>query len=170
VARRTRAGAKVPSSLSQEAVIELGRLDAAGVRSAWERLRAMQAPPALSTDFLRRDVAYLEQAAPAGLLSSRLLQRLATVAAGVGPEKARAKVASPRIKPGSTLLREWKGRTYTVLALDRGFEMSGQRFTSLSDVARHITGAHWSGPRFFGLRRSGGRAERRGASGAPSHA
>jgi hypothetical protein len=62
----------------------------------------------------------------------------------------------PRIKPGSTLLREWHGRTYTVLALDGGFEMGGQRFASLSEIARHITGAHWSGPRFFGVRRSAG--------------
>jgi hypothetical protein len=42
-----------------------------------------------------------------------------------------------------------------VLALGHGFEMAGQRFTSLSEIAHHITGAHWSGPRFFGLRRGG---------------
>ncbi|WP_373290328.1 DUF2924 domain-containing protein [Neoroseomonas lacus] len=53
-----------------------------------------------------------------------------------------------------TLLREWHGRTYTVLALEEGFEMAGQRFASLSEVARHITGAHWSGPRFSGIRRT----------------
>jgi hypothetical protein len=53
------------------------------------------------------------------------------------------------------LLREWHGRTYTVLVLEDGFEMAGERFASLSEVAHRITGAHWSGPRFFGLRREG---------------
>jgi hypothetical protein len=59
------------------------------------------------------------------------------------PGHSQPRTPTPRIKPGSTLLREWHGRTYTVLALEEGFEMAGQRFVSLSEVARHITGAHW---------------------------
>lgn len=44
---------------------------------------------------------------------------------------------------------EW--RTYQVEVLERGFRMDGRDFASLSAVAKKITGAHWSGPRFFGL-------------------
>ena len=63
--------------------------------------------------------------------------------------------APVRLKPGTTLVREWHGRTHTVLVLaDGGFEHQGRRYASLTRLARGITGARWSGPRFFGLRRS----------------
>jgi len=126
------------------------------LRQEWERLHGLAAPAALSPDFLRRDVAYRLQAEQHGGLSADARRRLSALASGDPTRAPKPRMPSPRIKPGSTLLREWHGRTYTVLALDDGFEMAGQRFTSLSDVARHITGAHWSGPRFFGLRRGGG--------------
>ena len=50
-------------------------------------------------------------------------------------------------------MREWRGVTYTVLVHANGFEWNGRRYRSLTIVAREITGAHWSGPRFFGLRK-----------------
>jgi len=58
------------------------------------------------------------------------------------------------LKPGAKLVREWHGETYAVIALDDGFEFDGRRYRSLSKIAREITGAHWSGPRFFGLKRA----------------
>ncbi|RED11401.1 DUF2924 domain-containing protein, partial [Parasphingopyxis lamellibrachiae] len=48
---------------------------------------------------------------------------------------------------------EWQSKTYHVLVLDDGFEHDGRHYTSLSQIARAITGAHWSGPRFFGLKK-----------------
>jgi hypothetical protein len=135
--------------------------DATSLREAWQRLHGRdEVPAALSPDFLTRDLAYCRQVARHGGLSTRMRQRLAALATAqadrsAAPASARAS-PSPRLKPGSTLLREWQGRTYTVLALEAGFELAGQRFRSLSEVAQHITGAHWSGPRFFGLRRAAG--------------
>jgi len=55
------------------------------------------------------------------------------------------------VKPGTTLLREWGGQTYRVIVVEDGFIFRDQRFASLSEVAREITGTRWSGPRFFGL-------------------
>ena len=135
--------------------------DATALREAWRRLHSPdEVPAALSPDFLRRDLAYRQQVARQGGLSVRVRQRLAALSAAVGPGSTASASArttpSPRLKPGATLLREWRGHTYTVLALETGFELAGQRFRSLSEVAQHITGAHWSGPRFFGLRRAGG--------------
>ncbi len=49
------------------------------------------------------------------------------------------------------LVREWRGRTHTVVVTEKGFEYSGKTYLSLSKIAEIITGAHWSGPRFFGL-------------------
>ena len=57
------------------------------------------------------------------------------------------------LKPGAKLLREWHGETYSVTTLDEGFEFNGRRYRTLSEIAREITGTHWSGPRFFGLKR-----------------
>lgn len=55
------------------------------------------------------------------------------------------------LTPGTQLVREWNGRVYRVKVTTDGFEMDGQRYSSLSAVAKRITGAEWSGPRFFGL-------------------
>ncbi|NMJ44300.1 DUF2924 domain-containing protein [Roseomonas sp. JC162] len=132
-----------------------GESPAAARRQEWERLHGMAAPTALSPDFLERDIAYRLQADQYGGLSADARRRLAALAGDDPGRAGEPRVPTPRIKAGSTLLREWHGRTYTVLALEDGFEMAGQRFASLSEVARHITGAHWSGPRFFGIRRGG---------------
>jgi len=53
-----------------------------------------------------------------------------------------------------TLVRQWHGHSHTVSVREDGFEYDGQRYRSLSMIAKKITGAHWSGPRFFGVRRA----------------
>src|SRR5271169_4918302 len=58
----------------------------------------------------------------------------------------------PALKPGTRLLREWQGRTYEVLVLDGGFSWQDTRYSSLSAIARQITGTPWSGPLFFGMK------------------
>src|SRR4029077_15026624 len=55
------------------------------------------------------------------------------------------------LKPGARLVREWRGRTHTVTVTEDGFEYAGTSYLSLTTIAKKITGAHWSGPRFFGL-------------------
>jgi Protein of unknown function (DUF2924) len=65
---------------------------------------------------------------------------------------------SPAIAPktGATLLRQWRGLAHTVLVREDGFEYEGQHYRSLTVIAERITGAHWSGPRFFGLTKRAG--------------
>ena len=60
---------------------------------------------------------------------------------------------SSTLPKGTQLVREWNGRIYRVNVTSDGFEMGGQSFSSLSAVAKRITGAEWSGPRFFGLKK-----------------
>ena len=55
------------------------------------------------------------------------------------------------LRPGTRLVREWRGRTHTVVVTEDGFEYASKTFPSLTKIAHAITGAHWSGPRFFGL-------------------
>ncbi len=60
------------------------------------------------------------------------------------------------LKPGARLVREWGGCTHTVTITGDGFEYAGENYPSLTKIAQKITGAHWSGPRFFGLLKPGG--------------
>jgi hypothetical protein len=55
------------------------------------------------------------------------------------------------LSPGARLLREWNGRQHFVDVVEDGYVFDGKTYRSLSAVAKRITGAHWSGPRFFGL-------------------
>jgi hypothetical protein len=58
------------------------------------------------------------------------------------------------VQPGVVLVREWRGISHQVSVLEKGFSFGGKRYRSLSEVAREITGTRWSGPLFFGLKRS----------------
>ena len=78
------------------------------------------------------------------------LNRLVEQFKSAGPVSTSADV--PSFKPGTRLLREWQGQTFEVTVLDSGFAYRGTRYESLSRIAREITGARWSGPRFFGLK------------------
>jgi len=121
------------------------------LRSEWRRLHHMQPPRSLSRDLLLRGITYKIQERVFGGLTQSVLRKLSafeTEAPSTGGRRV-----SPRttVKPGTRLVREWNGQTHTVLVLPDGVEWRGQRYRSLSVVAREITGAHWSGPRFFGL-------------------
>ena len=65
-------------------------------------------------------------------------------------EKAEGAI-TPSLSVGAHLVREWNGRTDQVHVVGGGFDMDGKTWRSLSAIAKHITGATWSGPRFFGL-------------------
>jgi len=74
-------------------------------------------------------------------------------------EKARqtngkpAKARPTRLAKGSKLFREWHGELHEVLVLEKGFSWRGETYTSLSAIARDITGTRWNGWAFFGLKR-----------------
>ena len=59
--------------------------------------------------------------------------------------------AAPQLRPGAQLLRTWNGVTHRVDVVEDGYRYRGVVYRSLSAIAKRITGAHWSGPRFFGL-------------------
>lgn len=58
----------------------------------------------------------------------------------------------PRLNPGVRLEREYQGVLHEVDVVESGFSYKDTTYGSLSEVARAITGARWSGPRFFGLK------------------
>ena len=116
---------------------QMGRSE---LQKEWERVYKQPAPN-LSADLLRLGIAYRLQEKAHGGLSRASLAEL---------NEAGAKHLS--IKPGTRLVRSWNGRTISVEVREEGFVFQDQRYPSLSAIAREVTGAHWSGPRFFGLR------------------
>ena len=70
---------------------------------------------------------------------------------GHGAPVAVRRLADQLLAPGARLVRGWHGRTIEVLATEEGFLFEGRSYRSLTSIAREVTGARWSGPRFFGL-------------------
>ena len=121
--------------------------DRADLLDLWGNLIGSPAPKNLSAPFLRRALAFELQCQAHGGPKARTLEDLSRIAAG---SISHASVGT-RLRPGAKLVREWQGRTWTVEVIDGGFLMGGERYASLTALARKITGARWSGPRFFGL-------------------
>jgi hypothetical protein len=65
--------------------------------------------------------------------------------------KEAAKRQRRSLMPGDRLLREWNGKTHVVEAIEGGYVFEAKVYSSLTAIARQITGVHWSEPRFFGL-------------------
>jgi hypothetical protein len=129
------------------------------MRQEWRRLYRTE-PPHLSRDLIMRALAYRIQEIAFGGLSKATLRRLASLATEFESDGRIATRAQPRIKPGARLVREWHGRTHTVVVTEEGFEFEGKLYRSLTGIAGEITGAAWSGPRFFGLARAASAAGR----------
>jgi hypothetical protein len=111
----------------------------------------MQPPKSLSRDLLLRGITYKIQERAFGGLSKSILRKLSGTEPEASSPENRRTARRATVKPGTRLVREWNGDTHTVLVHADGVEWRGTRYRSLSVVAREITGAHWSGPRFFGL-------------------
>jgi hypothetical protein len=122
------------------------------LRAAWRQLHRTGPPLGLSRDLLIRALAHQLQERSYGGVGRALRRRLQSLAAA--SDKATMAVDSGLVlKAGTTLVRQWRGHTHTVLVHKDGFEHEGQLYPSLTAIAERITEAHWSGPRFFGLTR-----------------
>jgi Protein of unknown function (DUF2924) len=134
---------------------ELDRLTAmpiAGLRVRYREVFRSDPPKAFGPDLLRRSIAHrIQEKAYGGLSRSaqRLLDQMMTAYAA----KPGGRIVLPRrIKPGSVLVREWKGKSHRVMVLAEGFAYGSETYSNLSEIAVLITGTRWNGPRFFGLR------------------
>jgi Protein of unknown function (DUF2924) len=115
----------------------------------WETAFGSPPPPFLSVRFMTRALSYDAQCRANGGLPAQTRRQLRQIANGGSRSTTVTSTAS--LQSGSHLVREWNGRTYQVEVLPEGYCLDGRTWASLSAIARHITGAHWSGPRFFGL-------------------
>jgi len=147
-------------------------LSVAELRRLWQERAGRQSkgqePPCVRT-LLVRDLAWWAQQGGRRGLDSETQSLLNAVVRQAGdralePKEGRAsgkrksKTKKPQLQAGVTLVRKWRGKTYKVRVIKDGkgrkrYEFAGEEYRSLTTIAQEITGAHWSGPRFFGLNR-----------------
>jgi len=132
----------------EDRIASIAQLDLVSLRVQWTAYHGRPAPMRLGRDLLARAVAYGIQAEQWGGLRPALRRRLKRLCDGCG-QATQGTVL--RLQPGVRLMREWNGETHVVDVLADGYHWNSTRYRSLSAVARAITGARWSGPRFFGL-------------------
>jgi hypothetical protein len=123
----------------------LTTMSSAQLRDEWLRRYDGEAP-SVPDRLLKQLLAHRAQERRHGGLPASVRRELHRAAGEPAPSKPAIEIG-----PGARLVREWNGQTITVEALERGFQWNDRRYASLSAIAREVTGAHWSGPRFFGL-------------------
>jgi Protein of unknown function (DUF2924) len=141
--------AKVETRAIERELDRIRSLELIGLRGEWRRLYHSE-PPKISRDLFVLALGYRLQEIEYGGLGKSTRRKLQTVAKDLR-KTGRVGPLSLTLKPGARLVREWRGRAHTITVTEDGFEYAGANYPSLTKIAKKITGAHWSGPRFFGL-------------------
>ena len=144
------------STIDQE-IGRVAHLTSAELATNWRKMFKAPPPKGIKRGLLERAHAYRHQVRAFGGLKPATRKNL-LARAGIheppGSVRSRQRGVST-LKPGLRLIREWNGTVHRVDVVEGGFSWNGRTWKSLSAVAGAITGARWSGPRFFGLRASG---------------
>ena len=141
-------------------IAQLPNLSFDELKERWRALYGTE-PPAYNKPFLIKRLAYRYQELAYGGLSDAAKERLEQIAKENGLDKmASLDRSAPKKKGmpviGTRLVREWNGRRYEATVVKNGYEFEGIVFRSLTAITKEITGTHWNGPAFFGLRSSNG--------------
>jgi hypothetical protein len=143
-------------------VAELPDLDSEQLKERWRALFGSE-PPAYNKSYLVKRLAYRIQELAYGGLSEAALAQLREALDQDDTDGNATRMQRRRRKPGmpvvgTRLVREWQGNRYEVTVVSGGFEFEGRKYRSLTAVTKAITGTHWNGPGFFGLRKPVGKA------------
>jgi hypothetical protein len=131
-------------------IAALPTLPRSEVVQQWIAVYGKPPPKYIKRGLIERAVAWHMQAKVYGGLNPETRKYLLKVAEAAAPGGKSGEVKGPkRFRPGMRLVRQWHGKTHTVEVLDKGFAWNGKLYGSLSPIAKEITGATWSGPRFF---------------------
>ena len=152
-------------------VASLGGLHRSELADRWEAIYGVPPPKGGRRVLLERAIAWHIQAQVFGGIKKEILRALlkgptghtrngprcaglADSGASVGIDicvSSRQRAIRPLPSSGARLVRDWRGKTHIVDVTQEGYVWQGKSYSSLSEIAREITGARWSGPRFFGL-------------------
>lgn len=139
-------------------IARLRDLELEGLRARWRSVFGRSAPSQLPKFVMFRMLAYRHQAQTLGDLSpaiARFLDGVAHNSGAASQEMPKGSVAFPghsQLRRGTVLVREHDGKRFAVTVVENGFAWNGKTYSSLTKVAKAITGTNWNGPRFFGLR------------------
>ena len=151
-----------PAAIEAE-VDHIRSLGIVALRGRWRLMFGATPPPGLTKDIMARMIAYRIQEEAFGGLDRETIKLLDRLARGKPDELSR------RLKAGTVLVREYQGERHTVTVVPDGFVWQDATYSSLSTIARAITGTAWNGPRFFGLRVAGDKgADKAGRSSPPT--
>ena len=142
----------MPDSLENR-LTALPMVSKAGLHELWKQLFHSTPPSQLRRDLMIPILAHRIQEQAFGSLSVRTRERLRQLGRAFEKGGDKAMVGTPRIRPGTRLVRQWGDQVYLVNVQTDGYEYQGHRYQSLSKIARLITGTRWSGPLFFGIKR-----------------
>lgn len=127
----------------------LNDVDIIVLRQMWAKAWGKQPIERLGRTLLETSLAFKLSNKPTPELQSRLGQLIKTYQRN---PKCFDKLCNAP-KPGTQLMRSWKGKKHTVVVKTDGFEFQGRTYASLSQIANDITGSRWNGHLFFGLKK-----------------
>ncbi len=147
-------------------VAEIGHMRSLGIealRKRWRLMFSATQPKGLTKDIIARMIADRIQSEAFGGLDQETVKLLHRLVGGGKPG-----ALNRRLKAGAVLVREYQGERHTVTVVPGGFSWQDSTYSSLSAIARAITGTPWNGPRFFGLRVPGNPEARAATAPKPS--
>jgi len=130
----------------------LAALSKSDLQKLWPQVYSSPVPSGIGRDLLMRFIAYRIQEQVYGGLPTSTRRRVRELYRLFQRNPGASLPNTPDIKPGTRLVRQWKGKTHIVTVDPNGFDYNGQCYSSMSEIARLITGTRWSGPLFFGIR------------------
>jgi len=130
-------------------LVKLPSLDKPRLRELWQKSFNRPASPRLRRELMLPILAFRIQELSQGGLPA---QTRAKLTEAIRMLNTSSREVPRRFRPGTRIVREWKGKVHEVAITDSGFEYKGETFKSLSPIACRITGTHWSGPAFFGTK------------------
>lgn len=137
---------------------EIARIRALGLnelRTLWHSTFRAPPPLAFTKDLIARFICWHMQEQALGGLDQNITKLLDGLVRGDKPRANHFR----RLRPGTVLVREYRGERHTVTVVSDGYVWRDDTYTSLTTIARTITGTAWSGPRFFGVRAVGKQLE-----------
>ena len=136
----------------------LGGLSLEALKARWLELKGIPFPKFMRRGLMTKAVAHAIRESASGGLDAATQRKLEQAIRQIVPSGQRPPPAANKIKAGTRLVREWRGRVHEVSVAADGFVWNGERHRSLSEIARLITGTRWNGWVFFGLKNWRGRS------------
>jgi hypothetical protein len=137
-------------------IARLGGLSLEALKARWLELKGIPLPKFMRRGLMTKAVAHAIRESAFGGLDPATQKKLEQAIRQIVPSGQNPPPALNRIKTGTRLVREWRGRVHEVTVAADGFVWNGTRHRSLSEIARLITGTRWNGWVFFGLKSAAG--------------